>query len=159
MTQGIKTSPALCNVCGGDNARPLWTAIDRLHGFEGQFQYVQCADCGMVYMNPQIAPECISQFYPDDYAPHQAGSTSTSKNVHKPDLPGMILDSLNHQSRVLDVGCGNGEFLDRVRQFCHCRSMGSIPLEMPSSVQKNGMALMCSRGKLRRLLLKKNPLT
>jgi SAM-dependent methyltransferase len=75
-------------------------------------------------MNPQIAPECISRFYPDDYAPHQAGSTSTSKNVRKPDLPRMILDSLNHQSRVLDVGCGKGEFLNRVRQFCHCRVYG-----------------------------------
>ena len=136
MTQGIKTSPALCNVCGGDNARPLWMAIDRLHGFEGQFQYVQCANCGLIYMNPQIAPESVSQFYPPDYAPHQAGSTSTSKNVRKPDLPRMILDSLNHQSRVLDVGCGNGEFLDRVRQFCRCQVNG---------VDTSGNAVLCAK--------------
>ncbi len=98
--------------------------VDRLHGFEGQFQYVQCKNCGLVYMNPQIAPECISRFYPDDYAPHQAGSASTNKNYKKPDLPKTILDTLNSQSSILDIGCGNGEFLNRVRQFCNCRVSG-----------------------------------
>ncbi|MGD0571587.1 MAG: class I SAM-dependent methyltransferase [Sedimentisphaerales bacterium] len=130
MTQNIRTIPVLCNICQRDNATPLWMAIDRLHGFEGQFQYVQCKSCGLVYMNPQIAPECISRFYPDDYAPHQAPvavlqqQNAGAATVHKPDLPKMILDTLNSQSSVLDIGCGNGEFLNRMRQFCRCRVNG-----------------------------------
>jgi SAM-dependent methyltransferase len=111
-------------------------AVDRLHGFEGQFQYVQCKSCGLVYMNPQITPECISRFYPDDYAPHQAGSAAPDKIVRKPDLPETILDTLNSQSRVLDIGCGNGESLNRVRQFCHCRVNG---------VDTSGNAVLCAK--------------
>jgi SAM-dependent methyltransferase len=98
-------------------------AVDRLHGFKGSFQYVQCTECGLVYMNPQIAPDCIVQFYPADYAPHQANSVS-DKSIRKPDLPEIILNSLNSQSMVLDVGCGNGDFLNQVQQFCRCRVNG-----------------------------------
>jgi len=123
ITTPVLTTLVPCDVCGSAVARPLWMASDRLHGFAGQFQYVQCADCALVYMNPQISPDCISQFYPTDYAPHQANSVS-NKSIRKPDLPEMILDSLNSQSRVLDVGCGNGDFLNRVRQFCHCSVNG-----------------------------------
>jgi ubiquinone/menaquinone biosynthesis C-methylase UbiE len=99
-------------------------ATDRLHGFEGRFQYVRCEDCGLVYMNPQISPECISQFYPADYAPHQVSSSAQNKITPKPDLPGMILDTLNPQSRVLDVGCGNGDFLHQLQKLCSCRVSG-----------------------------------
>jgi 2-polyprenyl-3-methyl-5-hydroxy-6-metoxy-1,4-benzoquinol methylase len=127
MAQDIQTNPVLCNVCGNAAARPLWMAVDRLHGFQGRFQYVQCANCALVYMNPQIVPECSSQFYPPDYAPHQAkwhghpGRAAHGLEARAtPDLPEMILDGLNSQSRVLDVGCGNGDFLNQVRQFCHC---------------------------------------
>jgi len=124
MTQKIQTSPVLCNVCGSYHLRPLWTAVDRLHGVEGRFQYVQCADCGLVYMNPQITPACISQFYPADYAPHQAHSAASDRMTPKPNLPKMVLDTLDYQSRVLDVGCGNGSFLHQLRQFCRCRVNG-----------------------------------
>jgi SAM-dependent methyltransferase len=124
MINSISTNLILCNVCGCDLAKPLWVATDRLHGFEGQFQYVCCLDCGLIYMNPQVTPESISQFYPDDYAPHQAGHTGEKESRTKWVLPKVILDSLNPDSRVLDVGCGNGDFLNKLRQFCHCQVYG-----------------------------------
>jgi len=124
VTQNIQTHLVTCNVCGNAAAKPRWMAIDRLHGFAGQFQYVQCADCGLVYMNPQIVPECVSRFYPADYAPHQAGSSAQDRIAPKPDLPRMILDTLNSQSRVLDVGCGNGDFLYQLQKFFSCRVSG-----------------------------------
>ncbi len=148
MTQSTQTIPVLCNVCGNDNAAPLRMAIDRLHGFEGLFQYVQCKSCGLVYMNPQIAPECISQFYPDDYAPHQAGSASTGKTAHKPDLPKMILDTLNSQSSVLDIGCGNGDFLNNVRHFCNCRVNGVDTSENAVLCAKKQYGLDIFRGEI-----------
>jgi len=120
----ISTNLVLCNVCGCDLAKPLWQAYDRLHGFDGQFQYVRCLDCGLVYMNPQIAPESIARFYPDDYAPHQAGAAGEEKSRVKWVLPKKILDSLNSGSRVLDVGCGSGDFLNKLRQCCHCSVYG-----------------------------------
>ena len=112
-----------CNVCGCDLSKPLFLATDRLHGFDGEFQYVRCLDCGLIYMNPQIAPECTAQFYPDDYAPHQDGAATREKNT-KWVLPKAILESLNPESKVLDVGCGNGDFLNKLRQYCHCSVYG-----------------------------------
>ena len=142
MMQYNQTILVLCNVCGSDNTKPFRIGVDRLHGFEGRFQYVLCKNCGLVYMNPQIVPECISRFYPDDYAPHQAPAAVSRQQdagavpVPKPELTKMILDTLNSQSRVLDIGCGNGEFLDRVRQFCHCRVNG---------VDTSGNAVLCAK--------------
>jgi len=123
MTQNTETISIFCNVCGSDRSKPLWTAVDRLAGFEGQFQYVRCANCGLVYMNPQIAPTCISRFYPADYAPHQFRPERPDK-ADRPDLPEIILDTLDSQSRVLDVGCGSGEFLHQLRRFRRCRVSG-----------------------------------
>ncbi len=120
----IQSHPVVCNVCGSADTKSLFTARDRLHGFEGTFRYVQCTHCGLVYMNPQIVEEQLLAFYPADYAPHQAASATPDAKVSKPHLPTSILDTLNSQSWILDVGCGSGGFLHQLRQYCHCRVNG-----------------------------------
>jgi SAM-dependent methyltransferase len=124
VTQNIQSRLVACNVCGKSDAKPLFAATDRLHGFEGTFHYVQCNGCGMVYMNPQIAAEQLSAFYPADYAPHQAAAETLNTKKEKLSLPEHILNALNAQSKVLDVGCGSGGFLDQLRQSRHCQVFG-----------------------------------
>jgi len=124
MTPDIRTSLVLCNLCGSDHVKILFSAIDRLYGLEGRFQYVRCDDCGLVYMNPQVIPDCISHIYPENYAPHQAYSSESDKGSQRPHLPKTILDTLTPDSRVLDVGCGNGDFLRLLQQHYRCRVNG-----------------------------------
>jgi 2-polyprenyl-3-methyl-5-hydroxy-6-metoxy-1,4-benzoquinol methylase len=75
-------------------------------------------------MNPQVIPDCISNIYPENYAQHQVYSSGPDKGSQRPHLPKSILDTLTPDSSVLDVGCGNGDFLRQLQQHHHCRVNG-----------------------------------
>jgi 2-polyprenyl-3-methyl-5-hydroxy-6-metoxy-1,4-benzoquinol methylase len=122
MTPDIRTSLVLCNLCGSAHFKTLFSARDRLYGLEGRFQYVRCDDCGLVYMNPQVIPDCISQIYPENYAQHH--SSGPDRGSRRPHLPKIILNSLTPDSRVLDIGCSNGDFLHQLQQHRRCRVNG-----------------------------------
>jgi cyclopropane fatty-acyl-phospholipid synthase-like methyltransferase len=79
-------------------------------------------------MNPRVEPSDIPRLYPPDYAPHSASPPveqaprsvlrrmkakvgAWTENVRL--NPSIKLDA---HSRVLDIGCGAGEFLDRLRR-------------------------------------------
>jgi 2-polyprenyl-3-methyl-5-hydroxy-6-metoxy-1,4-benzoquinol methylase len=144
----VETHEVVCDFCGGSNTDFLFDARDRLYGCEGVFTYVKCRNCGLVYMNPQISPDEIGKFYPDDYAPHRskvehlrAGRNSqivrlknapvvrNLRNIRKQFLDNVKIVSsvrrkLNKQSKILDVGCGSGKFLNQIRNETGCQVYG-----------------------------------
>jgi len=156
MTNNIRTIPVLCNVCGSDKADTLWFATDRLHGFGGSFQYVRCKNCGLVYMNPRLSADSIGQFYPDDYAPHQVVSSPADVKTPPAGLPRVILDSLNARSRVLDIGCGTGDFLNHLRKFCGCRVDGVDISEKAVLIAKQQYGIDVFRGDIQSALFEHN---
>jgi len=129
----IRTKSISCNLCGSKNASIIYKAKDLLHGVEGQFDYVKCNDCGLVYMNPQVITEDLPKIYPDSYAPHYSGNKKqrfgllsdicnylmTMAKIKK-----SVYNSLNKQSRVLDIGCGAGSILNRIRNKTGCEVYG-----------------------------------
>jgi SAM-dependent methyltransferase len=140
----IKTREVVCNVCKSGDSTFLFNGRDRLHGIEGTFSYVRCKECGLVYMNPQVSPESVTELYPSDYGPHSAGTrgpeskrtTLKSRVKRVPVLrslfrvlanvkiAGSLYRKLGRESRVLDVGCGGGAFLNEVRLEKGCEVHG-----------------------------------
>jgi len=144
----IKKYEIPCDLCGNTRCAFLFEAKDRLHGYEGTFTYVRCQNCGLVYMNPQISSEDIVNFYPDDYAPHQAIPASKKKNYNaykaklKKRLP--MASAFNHltpKSRLLDVGCGNGAFLNKIRILTGCQVYGVDVSKAAADVAKHAYGL------------------
>lgn len=125
-----KTRMVACDLCGGTKQDFLFIAKDRLHGFEGTFTYVQCKRCGLVYMNPQISPDEISEFYPLDYGPHKPKrKNQQDKHVlrnkfKKRPFTTLLLEKLNAHKRLLDVGCGSGSFLHEIKTLTGCEIQG-----------------------------------
>ncbi len=123
-----KTVP--CNLCGSIKGKFLFNAKDRLHGCEGTFTYVKCKMCGLVYMNPQILPEDAGKFYPNDYGPHKATKNrqqnrlTMKTQLKKRSFGTFICNKLTSQSRLLDVGCGNGKFLYEIKSSVGCNVYG-----------------------------------
>ena len=133
-----------CRLCGGTDADILFDATDRLYDVEGSFRYVRCRQCGLMYMNPQVAPECIAALYPQEYGPHADKSKAPRMGLLKlrdriPQIPllgrlfrgltdaraiGPVLRRLDGRKRLLDVGCGNGSFLDAMRRQTGCDVRG-----------------------------------
>ncbi len=131
MNALVKTEYVSCNLCGSSENRFLFNAKDRLHGIGGSFSYVKCVNCGLVYMNPQITPEDIGKFYPVNYAPHQSKAGQRQQNIKKLEKKSKIqyltqnyFRKLNQNISLLDVGCGNGKFLNEIKTLFGCQVYG-----------------------------------
>ena len=56
-----------CGICGCREFHHLFTARDYIYGNKGEWPVAQCANCGVVLMNPRIPPAEIGAFYPKSY--------------------------------------------------------------------------------------------
>jgi 2-polyprenyl-3-methyl-5-hydroxy-6-metoxy-1,4-benzoquinol methylase len=95
-------------------------------------------------MNPQVVPEDIRKLYPSDYAPHSTEAKGAAvgirslynrlmkipviaqfiKWVTNVKIVNDIYRGLNQNSRILDIGCGAGAFLNRVKTEKGCEVCG-----------------------------------
>lgn len=55
----------MCNLCGIDDAASFLSATERWFGYGGQFQYVRCLKCGLIYLHPRPAEEVLAAHYPN----------------------------------------------------------------------------------------------
>ena len=113
--------PVACYQCGGTHRRPLVMAEDDLTGKPGQFQFVVCENCELVYQHPRLTLERIKDYYDNEYIAHRK---KTDWGILTP-LYRRAMDrhdrakidivrrysNLNATSTVLDVGCGAATFL------------------------------------------------
>lgn len=123
---GIEWEDAPCPQCGNMLSRPVLEAADNAPASGGlRFGVVQCLRCDLWYTNPRPGPNSIGRFYPDDYHPHRAprrprskwlpGREWLSRCLGRPCRERHSLPIVG-QGRLLDFGCGNGEFLLRMRE-------------------------------------------
>ncbi len=114
-----------CYLCGSDAALPFVVAEDDLTGKPGRFPFVTCRACGFVYQNPRIDVDHIRAYYGDEYIAHRKRSDwgwltplyRRAMERHDRLKDGIVgrYVRLAPGSQVLDVGCGAGTFLARLR--------------------------------------------
>jgi SAM-dependent methyltransferase len=107
-----------CNLCGADNPLLVLEGPDRLHHLPGAFRLVRCAECGLIYQNPQLDPQEVLSYYPSDYHSYYIPVAEEKSWFRRFDRRwGVKRRCLAVQKRVrktgrlLDVGCGTGAFL------------------------------------------------
>jgi len=105
-----------CPLCGENRPEPLFQARDRLGLAKGEFSLVGCASCGMVYVNPRPGEDELAGYYPKTYwGERQAGVRELFRGVEERLKEGYKLRAVRRAGlaggKILDVGCGRGEFL------------------------------------------------
>ncbi|MEP6754454.1 MAG: class I SAM-dependent methyltransferase [Chthonomonadales bacterium] len=122
----------VCRVCGFRGAAETYSVREMLHGLRERFEYFMCAECGAL----QIAeiPKDLGKYYPQDYyslvqekpirrwlkdqrlkyiaggmnpvgwAFHRLKSRGTGHMWVPQEMP--------MDSKILDIGCGRGEFIE-----------------------------------------------
>ncbi len=156
-----------CRICKNSNNNTIYSVKEMMYGSKDEFTYFQCSQCECL----QIAnvPKDISKYYPANYYSFSAipksqllGSlmnnikklkdTYTVKNIG---LIGRFLDfmkpnvnlrSLSHinltkESKILDVGCGNGTLLYALREIGFSNTEGIDPYIKKSIVYDNGLEI------------------
>lgn len=123
-----------CYNCGADDYRFFLQGEEDLTGKEGEFQYVSCNSCGMVYQNPRIAMDQIKEFYDGEYIAHRKKKNwgvltplyEWAMNKHDRDKDKIVGQyvNLNGKTEVLDVGCAVGTFLLHLENKYNCKISG-----------------------------------
>lgn len=82
---------------------------------EPPYHVVRCADCGLVYVDPIPAPDELSRHYNQDYyAEWISIQRKKREGMWARRLKG--IESVANKGRLLDVGCGEGLFLELAKR-------------------------------------------
>jgi len=113
-----------CPLCGADADEPLFDGEDHNFGFAGRFPVVRCHACELVYCNPFVAPEYVGQFFDSGYAAHDVEPARVARRRGRD-----VWDRVRPfgEARLLDVGCGGGSFLARMK-MAGWRGLGVDPV-------------------------------
>lgn len=108
-----KTELVSCDLCGSDSYKTVFVGSDLRHPAPGEYRMVECAACGLLYVNPRPSEEAISSHYPTDYAPYHSGGRwleSITRMLRKREAS-RIAERLPKSARVLEIGCAAGDLL------------------------------------------------
>src|SRR5437764_13455932 len=89
-----------CPLCQSSRKSYLFSIPDRSYGVGGLFTYVECADCGTAYQDPQVHVDDLLQCYPEHYFTHAGAGAPTFRESPTWDrIRSMLLgDSTEHST-------------------------------------------------------------
>lgn len=124
-----------CPICENKNNNQSFIVKELQQGFREEFEYIECSNCGCLFIKE--IPKNIGKYYDTDYIPHNYKNTIKDKILDK--IYAMYIannkiikliqgnnvfitikfwNSLSEKgimtknSSILDVGCGDGAFLN-----------------------------------------------
>jgi SAM-dependent methyltransferase len=114
-----------CPGCGGTETRVLFSATDRLYATTDRvFQVVECLQCRLIRLHPQPEPDELGVYNPPENWP--APGTALADQLEQGFRRLAMRDHLHFVERalngseapgvVLDVGCGDGLFLEMLAE-------------------------------------------
>lgn len=135
------SSETVCRICGNQENNISWRLTELLFCTGESFDYFECAACGCLQI--KTIPDALANYYPQEYfafkrydklaRPSLRGVFDRARVRHaldRPNLTGVIaqyfakpldyvtwasLAGVKPRARVLDVGCGGGKVLLRMR--------------------------------------------
>ena len=110
-----------CNLCGNEDAVPLFETHDLLLDVPGNYHFVRCKVCGLVYVNPQPTWDERAAHYVPSYRGYHRLETEPLPLQRRSIQYGLnkrcrIVTTYIGDGRLLDVGCGGGDFLHHMHQ-------------------------------------------
>jgi SAM-dependent methyltransferase len=110
-----------CVLCGSADAVPEAYGYDfEYNTAQNLFRFVRCRNCGHVYLNPRPSSSDLGVIYPSSYYT-LAGPGGLVRRMQRiwegRKVSGYERALGPGKKRILDVGCGDGRFLQVLRDF------------------------------------------
>lgn len=153
-----------CRICGNKENNTVYRVKEMLYGTKEEFDYFQCGDCECLQISEY--PKDISKYYPKSYMAYDLkknGLLKTFLNKKRDqsslgykNFIGDILVKLwgvptyaqrlinagaKYKSRIVDVGCGSGSLLYRLRNSGYKNIFGVDPFIEKDIVYENGLKI------------------
>ncbi len=132
-----------CKICGKSNFRFLFEGRDKNFNIPGKFKLMKCMTCDLIFMNPQPSQKDLEKHYPKEYYsfnkidikgksgktrlklflydiyfnPKNKGKKIFSNIFFSPFKPYLRGTKIIPKQKLLDIGCGSGQFLYEMKQF------------------------------------------
>ena len=123
-----------CPIC---NTTPIGSFIKttaQMHSNNELFNFDQCSECKLVFLNPRVPLEQLKNYYTSHYLPYRGAKAwgmfekLVGNSQHRVDLKRVkrVKDAhiISSESLILDVGCGKPSFLKACHQALNCQTMG-----------------------------------
>jgi len=123
-----------CPICNASSIVSFIKTTAQMHSSKELFNFDQCANCQLVFLNPRVNLDNLKNYYTSHYLPYR-GSEAWGKYSKLVEGSQKKLDlkrvkrvkevcSISPKSLILDVGCGNPSFLKACQQKLNCKTMG-----------------------------------
>jgi SAM-dependent methyltransferase len=108
----VATAVVRCRLCGSDRYKKIFSADNIRRRAKKIFDLVECEGCGFKFFNP-CPTEGSLQYYYEDYMAHVPERIGFLEKVYYRLF--RYPKRRNSPGRLLDIGCGNGKYLDFMR--------------------------------------------
>ena len=123
-----------CPICNASSIASFIKTTAQMHSSKELFNFDQCANCQLVFLNPRVNLDNLKNYYTSYYLPYR-GSEAWGKyrklvegSQKKLDLKRVKrvkeMCSVSPKSLILDVGCGNPSFLKACQKELNCKTLG-----------------------------------
>jgi len=110
-----------CEVCGSEQRELLFTGPDRHLGYPGTFSLYQCKQCGLIYQYPQLTWQQLEPYYQGDYDSYgkllRQEPSALKRRIQRIGSlkQRAFIEQFCKSGSLVDVGCGNGVFLEEMQ--------------------------------------------
>jgi len=123
-----------CNLCSKQVFESILESEDLMYNLDGKFKLVKCKNCSLMFENPQPNEKELLNHYPSQYysisvlpkkskfaevvyKTYSDNGNLLLKILFYPIRPLIRGSKIVKNGKILDIGCGSGVFLERMKQL------------------------------------------
>lgn len=101
-----------CRLCQSSKFKKLF----EVKRYGKSYTVVECADCGLIFVNPQPSQKEIQLYYQKNYDYSYMEKTTDDSRFYQEELS-LLEKELGGKGLLLDIGCGSGQFLAQAQKM------------------------------------------